>query len=488
MRNSERKEDVKRKRIMKVTAKYPLLLTEQQKLLPCAKKKNRLSKIHLEKSQERLYLAAMTDRKKRLAQRITLGALLVLGGSAFFVAPKEALAKEESGRDIFIRQVQIAGATADEDFAVIRNDEDCALDLSGWKLRKRTSSGTESSVRVFDGTATILPPHETLLWANSKNDFAKSLDAHEESSATLTSNNSLALFDADDILVDSLSWGIVAKPFQSDEPNTTNPKANESIIRTSKTGTATLEKTDLPKGKTFDTASLDFCGASKDRASDSSVVLSEILANPSEDESEGEFIELQNTSKKSVDLSGWKLRDASKTGAYTFPEESLIDRDAFLVLSRKEFGFTINNTNETVTLEDPKGSVADTVHWDSSRENISLAFDGARWRSTKFITPGKANRFGNDPTATTRFPKKGFANIPLDFSATVHDTDGDATSLAWDFGDGHKSYAKNASHAYKKKGAYHATLRYSDGISDIERTFTVKIERYQAPKVRITSL
>jgi len=42
MRNSERKEDVKRKRIMKVTAKYPLLLTEQQKLLPCAKKKNRL--------------------------------------------------------------------------------------------------------------------------------------------------------------------------------------------------------------------------------------------------------------------------------------------------------------------------------------------------------------------------------------------------------------------------------------------------------------
>ena len=427
----------------------------------------------------------MTARSA-LVTLMPLGATLALSiGGVFFLSPESAEAK--TFRNVFIRAVQTAGATASEDFIEIQNDEDCALDLSDWKLRKRTTSGRESSVKAF-GDEDILPPGETLLWANSTNGFADTLRATEKSTTTLTDNNSLALIDADDTVVDSLSWGTVDKPFQSDEPNIRNPEAHEMIIRSSKSDMPAIEGTTLPTGHTFDRASLDFCGASKDHASDARVVLSEILANPSGDESTREFIELENRSEKAVDLSGWKLRDASKTGKYIFPSESAIAPRAFLTLFRSDFVFALNNSTETVTLEDATGATSDTVSWDKTHENISLARDGSRWRNTKFLTPGETNRFGNDPSAKTSVPKTGFAKISISFSASIKDKDRDKTKVVWDFGDGHKSYKKDTTHTFAKTGRYTVKLTYTDGISDKTKTFHVKIEKYTAPKVRIVSL
>ncbi len=427
----------------------------------------------------------MPVRKKRLKTLKLLFALFVCTESAFFVSLEGANAKEWK---VFIHHVQTSGNTADEDFVEIRNDEDCALDLSGWKLRRRTASGTESSVKVFDGEQVALPPGETFIWANSKNDVAKSLGAHQESATALTDNNSLALFDASDTLIDSLSWGAVTQPFRSNEENTINPKANEMIVRSSKAGIVSIEKTSLPKGKNFDVDLFDICGASKDRAENTDVILSEILANSEEDESEREFIELENRSEKTIDLSGWILRDASKTGKYVFPEGSAVNANSFLVLTRTTFVFALNNTDEVVTLLDPKGGIADSVSWEKTRENISLARDGARWRATKFQTPRETNRFDNDPSTKTSVPKKGFAGIPLEFSTKVIDLDKDATKVTWDFGDDRKSYKKDTSHTFKKKGKYTVTLTATDGIADTVKTFRIEIKKYEAPTVRITSL
>lgn len=418
------------------------------------------------------------------ARPLVLFALSI--GGVFFVIPK--VGAKESSLNVFMRAVQTAGDTASEDFIEIRNDGDCALDLSGWKLRKRTGSGSESSVKVFGDSSSVLPPGETLLWANSANDFANARHATESSTATLTNNNSLALLDPDDTIIDSLSWGAVSKPFRSDEPNIRNPAAHEMIVRASKSDAPAIEETVLPTGEIFDHASADFCGASKDHASDARVVLSEILANPTGDESAREFIELENRSEKRVDLSGWRLHDASKTGRYIFPSESAIAPRAFLTLFRADFVFALNNSSETVTLEDATGAVSDTVSWEATHEDISLARNGSEWRATKFLTPGAANRFGNDPSAKTSAPKKGFARIPLEFTAKIHDEDRDKTEVVWDFGDGHKSYKKSTTHTFAKTGRYAVKLTYTDGIVDKTKTFHVKIEKYTAPKVRVVSL
>ncbi|QQS15579.1 MAG: lamin tail domain-containing protein [Candidatus Moraniibacteriota bacterium] len=428
---------------------------------------------------------SMTVRSALVAF-ISFGATLALStGGVFFLSPKSAEAK--TFRNVFIHAVQTAGTTTSEDFIEIQNDEECALDLSDWKLRKRTASGSESSIKAF-GDTSILPPGETLLWANSTNGFADALRATEKSTATLTDNNSLALIDVDDTIVDSISWGTVNKPFRSDEPNVRNPKANEMIIRSSKSDMPTIETTILPTGHTFDRASLDFCGVSKDRAGSAIVVLSEILANPTGDESTREFIEIENRSKNQFDLSGWKLRDASKTGKYIFPSESSIAPNTFLTIFRSDFIFALNNSAETVSLEDSTGATADSVSWEKTRENVSLARDESRWRNTKFLTPGEANRFGNDPSAKTSVPKTGFAKISIPFSASIKDKDRDKTKVVWDFGDGHKSYKKDTAHTFAKTGRYTVKLTYTDGISDKTKTFRIKIEKYVAPKVRIVSL
>ena len=419
-------------------------------------------------------------------RRIAFLALSI--GGVFLITPQRAEAKESSW-NVFIRAVQTEGNTTHEDFIEIQNDEACILNLSDWKLRKRTESGAEYPIKTFNETKVILPPGETLLWANSEKGFADTLHASEQSSETIANdNNAIALIDANNTIVDSLSWGAVNKPFRSGEPNVRNLEAHEMIIRSSKTDAPTIEEAILPKGKTFDHTSADFCGVSTDHAGDARIVLSEILANPSGDESKEEFIELENRSAKQVDLSGWTLRDASKTGKYIFPAGSAIEAHAFLTLSRTDFVFALNNSDETVTLEDATGTVSDTVSWEITHENVSLARDGSAWRATKFLTPGAANRFGNDPSAKTSVPTKGFAKIPLEFTAKVRDKDRDTTKVVWDFGDGHKSYKNNTTHTFAKTGRYTVKLVYTDGIADKTKTFHVKIEKYTAPKIRITSL
>lgn len=412
------------------------------------------------------------------------GAFFMLMISAFFLGSKPANAKEW---EVFIHRVQIAGSSVDEDFIEIRNDEDCAIDLSGWKLRKRTASGTESSIKVFDD-ASLLPRGKTFLWAHSKNAFASSIGAHQTSTATLSANNAIGLFDGNGTLRDSLSWGIVTIPFRADEPVVPNPMTNESLVRTAHHTRATIEATTLPSGDSFDTTAVDVCGVSTDRATTSDIIISEVLANPGGDEASGEFIELENRSTATIDLSGWKLRDASKTGKYVFPEGSALTSHDFLTLYRSTFVFALNNGAETVSLEDPKGSKADSVSWQKTRENISLARDGARWRNTKSLTPGTKNRFGNDPTAKTRVPKEGFVGIPLSFSASTKDKDREKTNVVWDFGDGHKSYQKDPTHTFTKKKRFTVKLTYTDGVTNKTKKFRVDIKTYHAPKIRIRSL
>lgn len=426
----------------------------------------------------------MSARLKLFNTANLLGALLILASGAFFLKPKPVDAKEWN---IFIHRVQIAGADTSEDFIEIQNHETCALDLSDWKLRKRTASGTESSIKVFDEKS-ILPPSKTFLWANSKNAFAVSIHAHQSSTATISDDNAIGLFDNEDILIDSLSWGSVDKPFQSDESNVRNPEVHEMIVRISKTKAPNIEKTFLPTEQTSSHTAVDFCGASKDHAGDANIVLSEILANPKGDESKNEFIELENRSSKTVDLSKWTIRDASKTGKYTFPTESVIEPNAFLTLFRSSFIFALNNSHETVTLEDATGAKSDSVSWDTTHEDISLARDGARWRNTKSLTPNTKNRFGNDPTAKVRTPKKGFVGIPLSFSASTKDKDREKTKVIWNFGDGHKSYQKDPTHTFTKKKRYTVTLTYTDGVTNKTKKFRVNIENYHTPTVRIRSL
>ncbi len=131
---------------------------------------------------------------------------------------------------LIITEVQIQGDFADHDYIKIYNEKDQEIDVSGFRLRKRTSTGTESSIRVLPQGTSILAK-DYLVWANSKGDFHKDMKANVWSTAYLAKNNSIALFDTENSLLDSLSWGETENSFSLTDNFSQNPERNQALKR-----------------------------------------------------------------------------------------------------------------------------------------------------------------------------------------------------------------------------------------------------------------
>jgi len=219
------------------------------------------------------------------------------------------------------------------------------------------------------------------------------------------------------------------------------------------------------------------------------VYLNEILPNPSGDEKTGEYIEIYNPAKNKIDLAGWILRDSSKTGKYVLLEKAIIKTKGYLVIYRVDFKFALNNSgNEMVYLLDPNESIVASIAYSKAKEDVSYNFDGEDWRWSRFLTPGKENKFNKLPKIQVKIDKKIYKNIYADFEVKINDPDKDKTKIVWNFGDGRKSYKRKTRHKYKETGDYKASIKVNDGSEDIIKKFNVKVKNFPRPKVRITRL
>jgi len=138
---------------------------------------------------------------------------------------------------LVIMEVQITGGIGktDNDYIRIFNPTGVVVDVSGWKLRKRTQSGTESSIKVFpDGL--VITSNGSFIWANSKDGFSELVGAHVSSTQTLASNNSTALLNNSDAVIDAVAWGSDhVNPFIegaafSNSTSTFHRKVSEGVI------------------------------------------------------------------------------------------------------------------------------------------------------------------------------------------------------------------------------------------------------------------
>lgn len=141
----------------------------------------------------------------------------------FFVLSSVSLA------EILIVEVQVAGESRNNDFIKIYNNGKEDLDISGYKLKKRTSKGKEYQIRVFPKGSKI-PAKGYFLWANSKNGFRLDINANVWSSEILAKNNSIALLNKD-IIIDALAWGESQNPFVKGKPFPENPQKNQRLKR-----------------------------------------------------------------------------------------------------------------------------------------------------------------------------------------------------------------------------------------------------------------
>lgn len=129
-------------------------------------------------------------------------------------------AQEGSLKQILIYVVQIAGPeNVDQDFISLFNPNWKELDISKWRLVRKTKTGSEDSIKVFPA-GSVIPSKGKFVWANSG--YA-SIDANVRTSDKLAKDNSVALLDVNKNVVDAVAWGSGTSPYIEGSP-APNPK------------------------------------------------------------------------------------------------------------------------------------------------------------------------------------------------------------------------------------------------------------------------
>ncbi|MEK7608267.1 MAG: lamin tail domain-containing protein, partial [Patescibacteria group bacterium] len=142
-----------------------------------------------------------------------------------------APAQEVPARNILISEVQITGGASDHDFISIVNPNNQSVSVGGWRLKKKTKSGTEYSIKVFPEGSNISGGGR-FIWANSKNGFAESVRANTSSTQTLSLDTSIVLIDSGNRIMDSLAWGSGhIAPYIEGEAYPENPAVNQKLTR-----------------------------------------------------------------------------------------------------------------------------------------------------------------------------------------------------------------------------------------------------------------
>jgi len=222
------------------------------------------------------------------------------------------------------------------------------------------------------------------------------------------------------------------------------------------------------------------------------LLISEILPNPRGEEKKEEFVELYNPNKKEVVLEGWLLTDSNSKGQFLFEEGASIKAGEHLVVYRKDFVFALNNSGgEVVKLVAPNHKIKSEVNYKSAKEGISYNFDLVKnnWRWSKFLTPGKMNKFNHLPTFKLDKPRKVYKDTYAEFKIDkLKDKDGDKIKIVWDFGDGHKSYLQETTHKYKKTGKYKVQLTVKDESEEVVKVFEIRVKKYPKYKLKIVGI
>ena len=411
----------------------------------------------------------------------------------FFVCKLDVFAVSPG---IIINEIQAAGTSANDEFIELYNPSSSSVDISKWSIQYRGGSGASYYKKNFEDKNIISAGGYFLIAHSGAGNYAGTepydMSWSQSLSSTggtifLVNNQNSLVSGADASIVDKVGYGASS---DYEKASAKNPNNVQSIGRLD--------------GKDTDDNSQDFTiqdpspGKENKKMEEKipeppkiycdKIQITELFPNPLKVKYE-EYIELYNGTTENIDLLGWALHDASKSGKYTFPVGFIIKAKEYLAVFKKDFRFALNNSgDESVTLFDPVGKEVFRAAYDGSKNDVSYNFDGKLWRWSKFLTPGEENIFNNQPYGTTKIDEDIFVNVYAIFLVSIGDLDGDKISVTWDFGDGHKSYMVSTKHKYTETGKYEASVKLSDGSEDVVKNFIVEVGEVSHPKVRIVAI
>ncbi len=121
--------------------------------------------------------------------------------------------------------------------------------------------------------------------------------------------------------------------------------------------------------------------------SNTQLQISEIY--PSPNEGEEEFIEIYNNGNTRIDLTNWKIGDAS--GKMSTLSEQSIEAGDYFSITHSTSKIYLNNGGDSVMLIAPDESIIDETTYEDSQSGESWALFDTEWQWTNTPTPGKKN-------------------------------------------------------------------------------------------------
>lgn len=182
--------------------------------------------------------------------------LPLIGAVAFFILfflyYKASFVRSQSDH-LVISEIQVAGTVANDEFVELYNPKSEAVDITGWKLRKVNSGGTESP--LVAGLSGIIKSHGFFLIVHPDVSAIYQYDnLYSSASYAISINNAVILEDPSSLEIDKVGFGTVPTPAYETQSKL-NPGAGESIERKA-FETSSLESMttgdDADKGNSFD--------------------------------------------------------------------------------------------------------------------------------------------------------------------------------------------------------------------------------------------
>ncbi|MFA5349004.1 MAG: lamin tail domain-containing protein [Candidatus Paceibacterota bacterium] len=131
---------------------------------------------------------------------------------------------------VLISEMKNKGENSSDDFIELFNPNNQDINLHGWQLKKKTSSGSESSIIVFSDNH-ILKSQQYFVWASAKDEYNQIIQSDASSSAYLADNNSVALFNPNKNIVDAFAWQESIAPFVEGNYFDSSHEKDQSIGR-----------------------------------------------------------------------------------------------------------------------------------------------------------------------------------------------------------------------------------------------------------------
>jgi Lamin Tail Domain len=123
-----------------------------------------------------------------------------------------------------------SASSSANDLVRIFNPTGSTVDVSGWKLRKKTSTGSDDSLKEFPSGSSVASG-AYFVWANSADGYGDAIHANVTSTGTLAADNSVALFDANGTIVDAVAWGTGTNQYVEAAPYPKDPATGQTLTR-----------------------------------------------------------------------------------------------------------------------------------------------------------------------------------------------------------------------------------------------------------------